>query len=172
MENIDTIRGDLPDYAKDLRLNLSSVLDSQVLSSDQIWGVAAASALSIGEPQLRQAVLADAAAATSEEVLEDARAAAAIMGMNTVYYRFRHLIGKESYTHRPARLRMQVIGKPKTSKTDFELFCLAVAALAGCEVCLQAHEKTVLAGGLGEEHVQDAVRIAAVLQGTAVALSC
>jgi alkyl hydroperoxide reductase subunit D len=65
---------------------------------------------------------------------------------------------------------MNRIAKPAASKVDFELFCLAVSAINGCESCIKAHEKTVLAGGLSEDQVHDAVRIAAVIQGAAVAL--
>ncbi len=120
---------------------------------------------------MREALLADArAAGVAPEVFEDAQAAAALMGMNTVYYRFRHLSGKEVYSKKPARLRMQWMAKPKTSKANFELFSLAIAALAGCETCIKAHEGSILHQGLTEDHVHDTVRIAAVLQGAAVAL--
>jgi alkyl hydroperoxide reductase subunit D len=103
-------------------------------------------------------------------VVDDAVAAAALMGMNNVYYRFRHLIGRDVYSEKPARLRMNRIARPAASKVDFELFCLAVSAINGCESCMKAHEKVVLAGGLSEDHVHDAVRIAAVVHGAAVAL--
>jgi len=92
------------------------------------------------------------------------------MGMNNVYYRFRHLVGKASYGEKPARLRMNRLAKPATTKGDFELFSLAVSAINGCESCVRAHEKVVVEGGLTEEHVHDAVRIAAVIHAAAVAL--
>jgi alkyl hydroperoxide reductase subunit D len=92
------------------------------------------------------------------------------MAMNNVYYRFRHMIGKPSYGTMPARLRMNRLAQPVTSKVDFELFSLAVSAINGCEMCLQAHERAVLEGGLDETHVHDAVRIAATIQASAVAL--
>ncbi len=92
------------------------------------------------------------------------------MGMNNVYYRFRHLIGRDVYSDQPARLRMNRIANPAGSKVDFELFCLAVSAINGCQTCMKAHEKVVLAGGLSEDHVHEAIRIAAVIQGAAVAL--
>jgi alkyl hydroperoxide reductase subunit D len=119
---------------------------------------------------LRDAVLTEARGATEAAVVDDAIAAAALMGMNNVYYRFRHLIGREVYSEKPARLRMNRIAKPAASKLDFELFCLAVSAINGCESCLKAHEKVVLAGGLSEDQVHDAVRLAAVIHGAAVAL--
>jgi alkyl hydroperoxide reductase subunit D len=119
---------------------------------------------------LREAVLADAREAVDAAVIEDAIAAAAIMGMNTVYYRFRHLIEKPSYKDKPARLRMNRLAKPAASKVDFELFALAASAIAGCGTCLQAHERVVLDGGLTEDQVHDAVRLAAVIHGAAIAL--
>lgn len=172
MQHLDALRDTFPEAAKDLRLNLQSVLTSEHLNADQTWGVALTSAFFIGEPRLRDAVLADAQlAGIGEAVIDDARAAAALMAMNTIYYRFRHMVAKESYSQRPARLRMSRMAKPATSKGDFELFALAVAVLAGCEACVQAHEASILQHGLGEEHVHDTVRIAAVIRGAATALT-
>jgi alkyl hydroperoxide reductase subunit D len=171
MPQVDALRETFSEPARDLKLNLGNVASNDHLDADQIWGIALTSAFYIGEPRLRDALLADAkAAGLAEAVLEDARAAATLMGMNTVYYRFRHLVGKESYGQKPARLRMQAMIKPKTTKANFELFSLAVAALAGCETCIKAHEASVLQHGLTEEHVHETARIAAVLQGAAVAL--
>jgi lipoyl-dependent peroxiredoxin subunit D len=115
-------------------------------------------------------VLAAALTAAGADVVEDAKAAAALMAMNNVFYRFRHMIGKPSYDAKPARLRMQRIAKPATNKADFELFCLAVSAINGCEMCIRSHEAAVIEGGLSEDHVFDAVRIAAVVHAAAVAL--
>lgn len=170
MQHVDALRETLPDAAKDLKLNLSSVLTGETLSKDQTWGVALAAAYFVRQPKLRDAILEDAKTIVSEAVLEDAKAAAVLMGMNTVYYRFRHLIGKESYAQRPARLRMQRMMSVLTNRTDFELFSLACAVLAGCEMCIKAHEAAILKGGLSEEHAHDAVRIAATIQGVAIAL--
>jgi alkyl hydroperoxide reductase subunit D len=103
-------------------------------------------------------------------VIEDAQAAAALMAMNNVYYRFRHTLGKEAYEQRPARLRMNRLGQPATTKADLELFSLAVSAINGCGACMISHERSVLAAGLGEDHVHEAVRIAAVIQGAALSL--
>ena len=170
--NLDQLKQAIPEPAKDIRINLGNVLTSETLDATQLWGVALASAYYLREPRLREALVADAlAAGVADDVLQDAQAAAALMGMNTVFYRFRHMVGKDSYAKRPARLRMQWMTQPKTGKPNFELFSLAVAALAGCEACIKAHEASVLKAGLTEEHVQDTVRLAAVLSGAAVALA-
>lgn len=167
---LEELRQALPEPAKDLKLNLQSVLKSEALSPSQVYGVALAAAIYIGDAALRDAILAEANSNGVEgKTIDDARAAAAIMGMNTVYYRFRHMVGKEAYATRPARLRMNRMMQPATSKLDFELFSMAVAVLAGCEMCVRSHEASILKHGGTEDQVHDAVRIAAVLKGVAVA---
>jgi alkyl hydroperoxide reductase subunit D len=171
MPQIDALRESFGEPAKDMKLNLGTIASSDHLDADQIWGVALASAFHLGESRIVSPLIADAhEAGVGEAIFEDAKAAAVLMGMNTIYHRFKHLVGKESYKTRPARLRMQWMSKPKTNKATFELMSLAIAALACCEVCIKTHEASILQHGLSEEHVHDAVRIAAVLQGSAVAL--
>jgi alkyl hydroperoxide reductase subunit D len=170
MGHLDHLRGSLPAFAKDIALNLSSVLEGGVLLDDQRWGVAVACATATGSRALRNAVVGDAAAVVGEAVLDDARAAATLMEMNNVYYRFRHMVGKASYGQKPARLRMNRMAQPKTDRVTFELICLGVSAINGCEACIRSHEAAVLEGGLTEDHVHDAVRIAAVIRGAVAAL--
>src|SRR5262245_44088744 len=121
MQAVEELRAAIPDVAKDIKLNLQSVLQPEALSPAQRWGVAIASAVATRNPRLRDAIVHDARAEVGAEVIDDAVAAAALMAMNNVYYRFRHLIGKPLYAQMPARLRMQRIAKPATNKTDFEL---------------------------------------------------
>lgn len=162
---------ELAPFAKDIQLNLQSVLTTSSLDDEQRWSVALACVFAIGEPTLGHAILAEAATKVPDGALDDARAAATLMAMNNVLYRFRHQVGKESYGHMPARLRMNRMNQLRASKGTFELMCLAVSALAGCESCVRAHEKSVLTAGLREEHVFDAVRIASTLRAAATALT-
>jgi alkyl hydroperoxide reductase subunit D len=170
MPSLETLRASLPDSSRDIKLNLQSVLAGGPLTPAQRWGVAIASAIAAREPRLRDALVEAARAEVDAAVVEDAEAAAVLMGMNNVYYRFRHIVGKPSYGEKPARLRMNRLVKPATNRTDFELVCLAVSAINGCEACVRAHEVQVLEGGLTEDHVHDAVRIAATVNAAAVAL--
>ena len=170
MSAVEELRALIPEPAKDIKLNLQSVLQPGSLTPAQRWGVAIASAVATRHERLRDAVISDAKNEVGPEVIDDALAAAALMAMNNVYYRFRHLVGKESYSTMPARLRMQRIAKPATNKTDFELICLAVSAINGCEMCIRSHEAVVRAGGLSEDQVHDAVRIASTINAAALAL--
>lgn len=171
MGALETLRESLPDAAKDIRLNLQNVFSAGALSPAQRWGVAIASAIAARQPALVEAVVADARGEVGEEVVEDAKAAAVLMAMNNVYYRFRHMVGKETYSQKPARLRMNRLAQPQTNKPDFELVCLAVSAINGCEACVKAHEAAVLHAGLTEDHVHDAVRLASVVNAAAAALA-
>ena len=101
------------------------------------------------------------------------KAAAAIMGMNTVYYRFRHMIAhtNDKYASMNPQLRMSRMAAVASDKATFELMSMGCAALAGCEMCLASHEKTLLGHGLTEDHVHDAVRIAAVISGFSIAMT-
>jgi len=170
VDALEQLRGAIPDAAKDIRLNLQAVLRGGALSEAQRWGVAAAAAVAARHARLREAVLAAALTAAGTDVVGDAEAAAALMAMNNVYYRFRHMVGKPIYGEKPAGLRMNRLMQPATNRTDFELMALAVSAINGCEMCVRAHEKTVTDGGLTPDHVNDAVRIAATIYATAVAL--
>lgn len=172
MTQLDELRNALPESAKDIKLNLQSVLgDQTTLTPEQAWGVALASAYFVRHVELAQAIEADARAnGVPDALIDDARAAAALMGMNGIYYRFRHLAGKEIYGSKPARLRMSRMARPATSKSDFELLSMAGAILAGCEACINAHEASILQHGLTEDHVHDCARIASVVHATAIAL--
>ncbi|HYD41647.1 MAG TPA: carboxymuconolactone decarboxylase family protein [Anaeromyxobacter sp.] len=171
MAALDAVRERLPEPARDIKVNLQTVLQpGGALTPAQRWGVAVATAAAARNATLRDALLRDAAAEVDAAVIDDALAAAALMAMNNVYYRFRHMIGKASYSEKPARLRMQRLVKPATNKVDFELFSLAVSAVNGCEACVRAHEQVVLQGGVTEDAVHDAVRIAAVVHAAAVSL--
>ena len=160
----------LPDYAKDLRLNLSSVLSDQLLGDQRKYGLLLSCAHGTGYRPLVAAAEAEVEGKLTPEAANAARGATAIMAMNNVFYRSRHMLGKPSYESMPARLRMTRIAQPASNKLDLELFCIAVSTVNGCEVCLRAHEKVVLEGGFTEQQVLDAIRIAAVVRGAAAAL--
>lgn len=171
--NIEQLTAQIPDYAKDLRLNLDSVLSESGapgLTAKQIAIVAIASAISA-----RHAPLVDAMKERATDVLDageidGARAAAAIMAMNNIYYRFTHLASNEEYATMRAGLRMNVMANPGIDKIDFELASLAVSAINGCGMCMDSHEKTLRKHEVDAPAIHSAVRIAAVIHAVAVTL--
>jgi len=170
MTTLDNIRDLIPDYARDLKLNLGSVLattGAPGLSEKQIWGVALASAIASRNTDFARDIETLAAAHLDAAYITGAKAAAAIMGMNNIYYRFLHLVEDSEYAQLPARLRMNVIGNPGIDKIDFELFALAVSAINGCGTCVASHERQLRKHEFSREAVQSAVRIAATIHGVA-----
>jgi lipoyl-dependent peroxiredoxin subunit D len=170
MMSIESLKNALPDYAKDLKLNLSSLAAEPTLSEQQRAGTFIASALAARSPVVIDAMMDAFAAKLEPAALDAAKAAASIMAMNNIYYRFVHLVSAADYKTLPAKLRMNVIGKPGVEKVDFELWSLAVSAINGCGMCVDAHERELRKAGLGADAVQAAVRIAAVVHAVAATL--
>ncbi len=168
------LKNGLKDYARDTRLNFEAVLSEEGapgLNRIQIWGTALSCAYATRSKALIDAVEGDAVEILSPEYVEAAKGAATIMAMNNVYYRFLHLSDDKEFSKMPARLRMNVIGKPGIPKVDFELFCLAVSAIAGCGMCVNSHIAEVRKAGLSNEGAQSSVRIASVINAAAQALA-
>jgi lipoyl-dependent peroxiredoxin subunit D len=168
--SLDTLKDRLPDYAKDLRLNLSAIAATAGLTPQQLWGAVLASAIAARNADVIAAAGAEAGKHLDAAALGAAKAAAAIMGMNNIYYRFTHLVASKDYASMPARLRMNAIANPGVAKLDFELWSLAVSAINGCGMCIDAHEREVLAKGATKDMVQNVVRIAAIIHGVAATL--
>jgi lipoyl-dependent peroxiredoxin subunit D len=168
---LEQLADSLPGYAKDLKLNLSSVLRQTELTPGQLWGTAVSCALAARHPALLEALTAEASKNVSEQVLEGARIAGAIMAMNNVWYRFHHLTANEKFATTPARLRMNGLRTHGCEATEFELWCLAVSAINGCSKCVAAHENVLKEKGVGDEQIAAAVRIASVVQAVATVLA-
>jgi alkyl hydroperoxide reductase subunit D len=169
---VESLKDSLGDFAKDIRLNLGNVLSQEGapdLAQNQIHGIALACAYATRNPVVVDAIKAETAGLSDEEK-NAAKAAASIMAMNNVYYRFVHLVSDKEYGKLPAKLRMNVIGSPGIPKVDFELYSLAVSAINGCGMCMDAHVHEVTKGGISQLGVQSAVRIASVIAATAQAL--
>ena len=161
--SIDAVRDLLPAYAKDISLNLGSLASETLLNDQQKWGCFLASAHAIGVAPVVKAIEAAAAEHLSPEAMDAAKASAAVMGMNNIYYRSLHLMKNQEYTTLPARLRMNILANPGVEKMDFELWSTAVSAINGCGACLDAHEGELKKHAVPSTQIQAALRIAAVV---------
>ena len=169
--SLDALMDTLPSYAKDLKLNYSSVIRQQTdLSEQQLWGTVVACAMASRNEDLTATALEESANHLTSQALEAAKGASAVMGMNNIFYRFLHLTSNEKYATLRAGLRMNVIRTHGIDPLDFELWCTAVSAINGCGACVDSHEKVLREKGFGEEKIMAAVRIASVLHAIAVVL--
>jgi len=167
--SIEALKNALPGYAKDQKLNLGSLAIDPTLSAQQLAGTFVASALASRNATVIREIVDEYAPKMTAEALTAAKAAASIMGMNNIYYRFTHLVGGD-YKNLPAKLRMNIMARPGVEKVDFELWSLAVSAINGCGMCMESHEQIVRQGGLSAEQVQTAIRIASVVHAVAATL--
>ena len=170
---IKELRATLEDYAKDIKLNLGAVSEVEGapgLNDIQIKAILLASAYATKEGEVIRHILTEVSDDLSREYIEAAKAAVTIMAMNNVYYRFVHLASDKDFAKMPANLRMNVIGKPGIEKVDFELMSLAVSAINGCGMCMDAHVNEVAKAGVTKQGIQSTVRIASVINATAQAL--
>ncbi|SFJ94571.1 alkyl hydroperoxide reductase subunit D [Streptomyces pini] len=167
---LDDLKSALPAYAKDLKLNLGSVIGNSDLPRQQLWGTVLACAIASRSPKVLTELEPEAKANLSPEAYTAAKAAAAVMAMNNVFYRTRHLLSDPEYGTLRAGLRMNVIGNPGVDKTDFELWSLAVSAVNGCGQCLDSHEQVLRKAGVDRETVQEAFKIASVVQAVGTVL--
>ncbi len=168
--SIESLKDRLPDFAKDVKLNLSSMASDETLAAQTKYGLLLAAAVATRNPIVIAAFDAEASGKLTPEAIAAAKAAASIMAMNNVYYRFVHLAANKEYGTMPARLRMNVIANPGVDKSDFELWSLAVSAINGCGACIDAHEKVLQSAGVSSSAIQTAARFAAIIQSVAVAL--
>ena len=170
--NLQMIQDAFPFFAKDIKLNFSSLINSETpLTPQQFWGTLLACTIASRNSKLQNAISEEAKKNLTETAYTAAQSAAVLMAMNNIYYRFTHLVGNPEYARMPANLRMNTIANPGIEKVDFELYSLAVSAINGCGLCIESHEKTLVKHGASKEMIQTAIKIAAIIHATAVTLN-
>jgi len=170
---LESLRQSLPDYARDIKLNLGTLLGADGLPDlpkTRKWGSAVAAAVASRNAALTHAVEHDALLSVREEIVDAARTAAAIMAMTNVYYRAAHMAGDLELSQLPAGLRMNGLTRHGVDQADFELFGLAASVVKGCEGCTRAHVAGARKHGASTQAIQDAIRIASVIHATATVL--
>ncbi|QNI07129.1 alkyl hydroperoxide reductase [Mycobacterium kubicae] len=168
--SVDNLKAALPEYAKDLKLNLGSITRSTALNEEQLWGTLLASAAATRNAQVLSEIAAEADDYLSADAYNAALGAASIMGMNNVFYRGRGFLEGKYDDLRPG-LRMNIIGNPGVDKANFELWSFAVSSINGCAHCVVAHEHTLREAGVDREAVLEALKVAAIVAGVAQAIT-
>jgi len=168
---LEELIGGLPAYAKDMKLNYSSLVKQNTeLTPQQLWGAVVVAAIATRNAELTAAAIAEAGAVMSPAALEAAKTAAAIMGMNNIYYRFHHLTKNPKYATLPSRLRMNALRGHGIESIDFELWCTVVSAINACDKCVDSHERVLREKGATEEFINAAIRVASVVHAIGVIL--
>ena len=169
MDFLNPIKERIPDYAKDIRLNLDGVLARSSLDKADALGAALAAAYAA-----RSKTIVDAIRGSGELTEVDVNAAlsaAALMGMNNVWYPYVEMANDEDLRTQRAELRMNAYATHGgVDKKRFELFSLAASIVGKCHFCVAAHYKMLKENGLTAQQLRDVGRIAAVVTASALAL--
>ncbi len=167
---LNNILEKLPEYAKDIKLNYSSIVNNHSgLSDEQFYGVVLSSAIASRNNNLVSSIKSQYSEFFKESTLNGINAAVAMMSMTNIYYRFAHIIENESYIKMNAGLRMNIMRDPGVDKVDFEIYSLAVSIVNGCGMCITAHEKQLVSHhGISPETIQLVAKIAAIIHSLAV----
>lgn len=168
--SIEQLKEWIPDFARDVRVNLTSMMEDDTLSPQSKYGLLLASVIATRNPFVIAAMESAVSSMMTPTAVRAAKYAASVTTMNNVYYRFVHLASNPEYRMMPARLRMNALGHPGVDRADFELWALAVSAINGCGACMDAHEKALRQSGVSSDTIQTAVRFAAIVQSVAVAI--
>lgn len=160
------------DILKDTKINFERILNEEAaLTRAQTAFIALACSYTLGQEDLRKKINAHFSEKLSEEICNAAKICASLMAMNNVYYRFTHLVQDKSFSTMNPMLRMSGLINHGVDAVDFELAALAVSALNGCGMCMDAHTEKLKKENVSRESIQGAIRMAAVLNATALALS-
>jgi alkyl hydroperoxide reductase subunit D len=163
---LQSIKERIPDYAKDLRLNLDAVIARSSLAPAEAAGAALAAAFAAKAPAL-------VAALSTHEALDathvqGALTAAALMGMNNVWYPYVEMAADDELKTLRAELRMNAYATHGgVERRSFELYALAASIVGKCEFCVQAHYEALREAGLTTQQLRDVGRIAAVINAIA-----
>ena len=167
MSFIESVKGALPEYAKDTKLNLEAVLVRSTLDADVAMGCAVAALAATGNGKLLSIMLAD-----NPVYAEPAMTAASIMATNNVWYPYVEMADDPNLTGLPAGLRMNAIASHGgTTKANFEAFSLAASIVGKCHFCVKAHYDTLKKEGYTVEQLRDIGRIASVMNSVAKVLN-
>ena len=168
MEFLNAIKAQIPDYAKDIRLNLDGVIARSSLAPEDATAIALAAAFAA-----KSKVLVDAfKAATPEAEATAALTAASLMGMNNIWYPYLEMAADEDLKTQRAELRMNAYASSGgVAKVKFEAYALAASIVGKCHFCVASHYALLKKEGYTTQQLRDVGRIAAVVNAAAQVLA-
>lgn len=170
MQFLNTVKERLPDYAKDIRLNLDAVIARSSLSPTAAAGAALAAAFAAKSSPIIDAIRTDGTLDPLHQ--QAALTAAALMGMNNVWYPYIEMAGDADLKTMRAELRMNAYANHGgVDRQSFELYALAASIVGKCEFCVRSHYKLLQETGLTAQQLRDVGRIAAVINAAAQVLA-
>lgn len=162
--SIDVVLGSLDEFARDTKINFKKLIEVEGNPlGNSILSIVYATAISVVPSDAMRDIIVELAAQLDDKTIQAAKIAMATMSMNNIYYRFTHLSEDDALMKMPAGLRMQSMRQHDVDDVLFELMSLAVSALNGCGMCIQAHIQTLKKHDATAEQIQMAGKVAGVV---------
>ena len=166
MEFLASIKELIPDYAKDIRLNIDGTIARSSLEGSDAVGVALAAAFAAKSRKIIDII--SASGALSEEEKNAALTASALMGMNNVWYPYVEMTEDADLKSQPAQLRMNAYAtNGGVDKRRFEMYALSASIIGKCQYCIKSHFDLLKKEGMSSQQLRDVGRIAAVVNAAA-----
>jgi alkyl hydroperoxide reductase subunit D len=170
MEFLNLIKSRIPDYAKDIRLNIDGTIARSSLEGNDAVGVALAAAFAAKSTVIIEAI--KASGAITPEEINAALTAAALMGMNNVWYPFVEMADDADLKTQAAQLRMNAYAtNGGVDKRRFEMYALSASIIGKCHFCVKSHYELLKKEGMSTTQLRDVGRIAAVVNAAAQVIS-
>ncbi|BBO59947.1 carboxymuconolactone decarboxylase family protein [Mycoavidus sp. B2-EB] len=169
MEFLNTIKDLIPDYAKDIRLNIDGTIARSSLEGSDAISVALAAAFAAKSSKIVDIIKRSGQLSAAEQ--NGALTAAALMGMNNTWYPYLEMADSPELKGQPAGLRMNAYAQHGgVDKRRFEMYALAASIVGKCHFCVKAHFDTLIKEGMSTAQLRDVGRIAAVIQAAALVI--
>jgi len=161
---VQTVRESIPNYCKDIKLNLDAVMTRHGLDPVDAHACAYAAAIASGNGALAFEIEMNSPLFSADAERDAMKAAAALMGMNNIYYPFVDMANDSNLSGLPAGLRMNAYAtNGGVTKKKFEMYALAASIVGKCEHCVKSHYDALKAEGVTVQQLQAIGRIAAVV---------
>lgn len=162
MEFLNSIKELIPDYAKDIRLNIDGTIARSSLEGNDAVGVALSAAFAAKSRKIIDII--QAAGVLSPEETNAALTASALMGMNNVWYPYVEMTEDADLKGQPAQLRMNAYAtNGGVDKRRFEMYALSASIIGKCHFCVKSHFELLKKEGMSSQQLRDIGRIAAVI---------
>jgi alkyl hydroperoxide reductase subunit D len=166
MDFLSSIKELIPDYAKDIRLNIDGTIARSSLEGSDAVGVALAAAFAAKSRKLVDII--SASGALSEAEQNAALTASALMAMNNVWYPYVEMSEDADLKSQPAQLRMNAYANNGgVDKRRFEMYALSASIIGKCQFCIKSHFDLLRKEGMSSQQLRDIGRIAAVVNAAA-----
>jgi lipoyl-dependent peroxiredoxin subunit D len=163
MSWVDQVKESIPDHSKDIKLNLDAVMNRSGLDEVDAHACAFAAAVAAGNGDLAFEISMNGPLMGTDE-REAAKTAAALMGMNNIYYPFVEMTEDPDLKGLPPGLRMNAYATHGgVSKKKFEMYALAASIVGKCHFCVKNHYDVLKKEGMTVTELQAVGKIAAVI---------